>query len=250
MLTIKQARVSAQNPANPSKEILKNINLSLTEGEFVVVIGNNGAGKSTLLNLISGTMSPSSGSIIMDNTDVTGWPSYKRAQFVSKVLQSPSLATIGSLTVAENLAFALERGKRRNLLLANTQIRRDMFKKILREVNLGLETRLDDAVESLSGGQRQVLSLIMATLSKSQILLLDEHTAALDPKTAALTMSITNKIIKENKLTTLMITHNMADALAYGDRTIFIQNGMIIKELSTTEKKLLTPSDLAALFNE
>jgi putative tryptophan/tyrosine transport system ATP-binding protein len=249
MLKITQATVTLGTNQN-KKDVLRDINLTVQEGEFVVVIGNNGAGKSTLLNLISGDAQARTGNVTMANTDVTTWPSYKRASLVAKVLQNPTIATIGNLTVAENLAFALERGKNRSLQLAQTPVRREFFRKKLATLGMDLELRLDDPAEDLSGGQRQVLSLVMATLSESNILLLDEHTAALDPKTAALTMRITNDVIKQNKLTALMITHNMADALAYGDRTLFLQNGTITREFSPDEKKALTPADLAALFSQ
>lgn len=250
MLKITQASVTLGINSTHQKDILRNIDLTVEEGEFVVVIGNNGAGKSTLLNLISGDVRASNGTIMMAGTDVTKWPSHKRARLVAKVLQNPSIATAGSLTVAENLAFALERGKNRSFKQAQTNERRAFFINKLASLGMDLENRLDDLAEDLSGGQRQVLSLIMATLSSSQILLLDEHTAALDPKSAAITMSITNDIIKKNNLTTLMITHNMADALAYGDRTLFLQNGIITQEFSAAEKKEMSPSDLATLFNQ
>ncbi len=245
MLTITNVNVTF----NSKKKVLDNLDLRVFPGEFVVIIGSNGAGKSTLLNLITGDLTAETGSVTIANTNVTTWPSFKRAELIAKVVQNPSIATAGSLTIAENLSFALLRGLNRNLYSSNTTSQRVLFTKKLQELTMGLENRLDDLVSDLSGGQRQVLSLVMATLSESQVLLLDEHTAALDPKTAAMVMTITDKLIRQNNLTTLMITHNMSNALRYGDRILFLEDGKITKELSFEEKKRVSTSDLAAFFN-
>ncbi|MEI6789841.1 MAG: ATP-binding cassette domain-containing protein [Myxococcaceae bacterium] len=223
MLTISNASVGFGN----QKKALDNINLVVNPGEFIIVIGSNGAGKSTLLNLISGDLMPDSGSVSLNNIDVTAWPSFKRAALVAKVMQNPAAATISSLTIAENLAFALLRGQKRGFCISNRRARRQLFAEKLKVLELGLESRLDTLVSDLSGGQRQALSLVMATLSGSQVLLLDEHTAALDPKTAATVMDMTDRLVRSNGLTALMITHNMADAKNYGDRTLILEGGRI-----------------------
>ncbi len=246
MLKIINAQVTFGRDAKPA---LRNFSLTLNQGEFVVIIGNNGAGKSTLLNLIAGCITPNTGSIIMADKDVTNLPSFKRASLVAKVMQSPSKATVGSLTVADNLAFALQRGKKRALTLSSTAERRALFIEKLRHLGMGLEDRLDDLVQDLSGGQRQVLSLVMATLNPSQVLLLDEHTAALDPKTAEMVMLVTNRLIRENGITALMVTHNMKNAIQYGDRTLLLQDGAIARELSPEDKKSLSPAELITLFH-
>lgn len=229
---------------------LNNINLRLPAGEFVSVIGSNGAGKSTLLNVIAGVYACTSGQIVIDGQDVTDWPEYRRATLVGRVFQDPLMGTAASMTIEQNLTLAAKRGHRRGLRLGVTPERRGQFKEALSHFGLGLENRLDTRVSLLSGGQRQTLTLLMATLARPKILLLDEHTAALDPATAHKIVDITNRIVGETHLTTIMVTHNMRQALEMGTRTIMMHEGQILFDFSGEERKSLTVPKLLEMFAE
>ena len=230
--------------------VLKDINLNVPRNDFVTVIGGNGAGKTTFLNLISGVFPPEEGRIEIDGIDVTNLPEHKRASFIGRVFQNPLLGTASSLTLEENLAIATSRGKRRGLSLAVTRKKREKFREKLRTLGLGLERRLHQRVGLLSGGQRQALTILMAVLSKPKLLLLDEHTASLDPKTAQTIIALTKRIINENQLTTLMVTHNMEQALKLGNRTIMMEEGKIILDVSGKEKEKMTVNDLLEKFSQ
>ncbi|MCR5153468.1 MAG: ABC transporter ATP-binding protein [Lachnospiraceae bacterium] len=232
------------------KTALKGVSLTLNDGDFVTVIGGNGAGKSTLLNAIAGTWQVDSGSIIIDGKDVTNLPEHKRAKFLGRVFQDPMTGTAATMEIEENLALANRRGKCRGLKIGITAGERKEYKELLKILGLGLENRMTAKVGLLSGGQRQALTLLMASLQKPKILLLDEHTAALDPKTAAKVLDTTETIINRDKLTTLMITHNMKDAIVHGNRLIMMMDGKIILDISGEEKKSLTVEDLLHKFEE
>ena len=232
------------------KVALDGLEFHMKEGDFVTVIGSNGAGKSTLLNAISGTWPVDSGSIIIGGSDVTGLPDYKRAAFIGRVFQDPMMGTAPDMWIEENMALALRRGERRTLKWMITKEERELFREKLSELGLGLEDRLKVKVGMLSGGQRQALTLLMATLKKPKLLLLDEHTAALDPATAAKVLELSDKLVQENNLTTLMITHNMKDAIKHGNRLIMMDNGRIILDISGEEKQKLTKQDLLDKFAE
>ena len=229
---------------------LNKLDLTIQEGEFLTVIGSNGAGKSTLLNAIAGEVIPDSGQIRIDDEIVTQQNTSLRAQHVARVFQDPVAGTCAQLTIAENLALALRRGKNRALKQAVGNEERSLFKELLKPLKLGLENRLDTLMAMLSGGQRQAVSLLMATLSPLKILLLDEHTAALDPKTSKFVMDLTNRIVKEKKLTTLMVTHSLSQALQYGSRTIMLHEGQLIYDVSGEERAGLTPQDLMRQFGD
>ena len=233
-----------------AKKALNGLCLELKEGDFVTVIGGNGAGKSTLLNAISGVWKPDFGSVEIDGVDVTSMPEYKRAKFLGRVFQDPMSGTAPDMEIAENLAIAARRGTKRKLIWGIKKHEREAYKKLLATLELGLEDRLSAKVGLLSGGQRQAVTLLMATLKRPKVLLLDEHTAALDPKTAAKVLEITDKIVNENKLTTLMITHNMKDAITHGNRLIMLHDGRVIIDVSGEEKKKLTVEDLLDMFNK
>lgn len=232
-----------------AKRALNGLNLTLNDGDFVTVIGGNGAGKSTLLNAISGVWKPDWGTIEIDGVDITDMPEYKRASFFGRVFQDPMKGTAPDMEIAENLAIAARRGKRRGLYWGVTKSEREYYKERLAELGLGLEDRLSSKVGLLSGGQRQAVTLLMATLVKPKLLLLDEHTAALDPKTAAKVLELTDKIVGESNITTLMITHNMRDAIDHGNRLIMMHEGNIIVDVSGEEKKNLTVEQLLELFS-
>ncbi|MBQ1365056.1 MAG: ABC transporter ATP-binding protein [Clostridia bacterium] len=219
---------------------LNNISLHLEDDDFVTVIGGNGAGKSTLLNAIAGVWPVDSGNIVVDGTDLSGIPEYKRAALLGRVFQDPMMGTAGTMQIEENLALAARRGKKRTLKPGITKEERALFRDRLAELGLGLENRMTAKVGLLSGGQRQALTLLMATLNKPKLLLLDEHTAALDPRTAAKVLELSEKIIRENRLMTLMVTHNMKDAIRYGNRLIMMNEGRVILDISGEEKKQLT----------
>ena len=231
-----------------AKTALDGLNLHIKEGDFVTVIGGNGAGKSTLQNAIAGVWKPDCGTIEIDGQDVTNMPEYKRAQFLGRVFQDPMKGTAPDMEIAENLHIASMRGKKRKLIRGVRKADRAYFKELLKTLDLGLEDRLSTKVGLLSGGQRQALTLLMASMNKPKLLMLDEHTAALDPKTAAKVLALTDKIVTENKLTTLMITHNMRDAIDHGNRLIMMQDGHIIVDVEGEEKKQLTVEDLLRLF--
>ena len=231
-----------------AKKALNGLTLSLNEGDFVTVIGGNGAGKSTMLNAIAGVFLPDEGSICIDGVDVTALPEYKRAKYLGRVFQDPMMGTAPDMEIAENLAIAKRRGTRRRLRRGLTKAEREEYRVILGELGLGLEDRLSSKVGLLSGGQRQAVTLLMATINKPKVLLLDEHTAALDPKTAARVLEITDRIVKENHLTTIMITHNMRDAIKHGNRLIMLHEGRVIIDVSGEEKQKLTVEDLLSMF--
>lgn len=228
------------------KPVLKHLDLELHKGEFVVVIGANGAGKSTLLNIISGNVAPTQGRVILDGIDITNASAANRSIAIAKVSQDPKVGTMTNMTIYENLAFAALRGKRRGLGFFNRGRYKKLFKSKLAMLNMGLENRLNELVANLSGGQRQALSLIMALLADSKVLLLDEITAALDPNTAENIMKIAAQIVRAEQRTTIMITHNMKHALEYGDRTILLANGKFSKQFDQQHRKALTSSVLAA----
>ncbi len=233
-----------------AKTALSGLNLELKDGDFVTVIGGNGAGKSTLFNAISGVWKPDYGTIEIDGVDVTNMPEHKRARFLGRVFQDPMKGTSPDMEIAENLAIAARRGTKRRLIWGVRKAERVRYKKLLADLELGLEDRLSSKVGLLSGGQRQAVTLVMATLNRPKLLLLDEHTAALDPKTAAKVLSLTDRIVRENKLTTLMITHNMKDAIAHGNRLIMMYEGNVVVDISGEEKKNLTVQDLLGLFEK
>ena len=231
-----------------AKKALDGLNLTLKDGDFVTVIGGNGAGKSTMLNAIAGVWKPDYGCIEIDGVDVTHMAEHKRAAFLGRVFQDPMKGTAPDMEIAENLAIAARRGTRRRLIPGIRKGEREEYRKLLATLELGLETRLSSKVGLLSGGQRQAVTLLMASLKKPKLLLLDEHTAALDPKTAAKVLEITDRIVNENKLTTVMITHNMRDALVHGNRLIMMNEGRIVVDVEGEEKKKLTVEDLLKLF--
>ena len=231
-----------------AKTALDGLDLQLKDGEFVTVIGGNGAGKSTLLNAIAGVWVPDFGTIEIDGQDVTNMPEHKRAKFLGRVFQDPMMGTAPDMEIAENLAIAARRGTKRKLKWGCRKAERETYKKMLADLELGLEDRLSTKVGLLSGGQRQAVTLLMATMNKPKLLLLDEHTAALDPKTAAKVLELTDRIVNEHKLTTLMITHNMQDAIDHGNRLIMMHEGKIIIDVSGEEKAKLTVPDLLGLF--
>ena len=230
------------------KKALIDVNLELREGEFVTVIGGNGAGKSTLLNLIAGVSEVDSGRILFDGIDVTDQKEHARARHLGRVFQDPMLGTAANMEIEENLALAYRRGARRTLRWGITREERELYAKRLAAFDLGLETRLKSKVGLLSGGQRQALTLLMATLTKPRLLLLDEHTAALDPKTARKVLDLTDEIVRRDGLTTFMVTHNMKDAIKHGNRLIMMNAGRIIYDVSGEEKKKLEVADLMRKF--
>jgi len=248
MIILKNIHVGFAKGTATEKKALNGINLEIGAGEFVVVIGSNGAGKSTLLNTIAGEVIPSKGSIEIEGKDVTRLPTHQRSDLVARVFQDPLAGTCADLTIAENMALALSRGKSRGLRSCSSKCDLEMFKGEVTKMNLGVEGRMNTMMSMLSGGQRQAVSLLMATLSPLQILLLDEHTAALDPKTAAYVMELTRKIILEKNLTALMVTHSLRQALDYGTRTIMLHNGEIIYDVRGDERKHLTVDDLLKQF--
>lgn len=232
------------------KEVLKGISLELKEGDFVTVIGSNGAGKSTLLNSIAGTFSLDEGQIFINDKDVTNLKEFQRAKYIGRVFQDPLTGTAADMWIEENLALANRRGNKRGLKPGITNEERKKYFEVLKGFDLSLENRMTTKVGLLSGGQRQALTLLMATLHKPQILLLDEHTAALDPKTATKVLELTNKVVTENHLTTFMVTHNMKDALKYGNRLIMMNGGKIILDVSGKDKEKLEVNDLLKMFDE
>lgn len=232
------------------KVALDGVDLKLNEGDFVTIIGGNGAGKSTMLNAIAGVWPIDQGAIIIGDKDVTSLPEHKRAKFLGRVFQDPMTGTAATMSIDENMAIAARRGKARTLKWGVTKAERERYKKKLQTLDLGLEDRLTTKMGLLSGGQRQAVTLLMASLQKPELLLLDEHTAALDPKTAAKVLALSDKIIEENNLTALMVTHNMKDAIAHGNRLIMMHEGKIIYDVRGEEKKNLKVSDLLAKFEE
>ncbi len=250
MLEIKHIYKTFNPGTVNEKQALKGVSLTLADGDFVTVIGGNGAGKSTLLNAVAGVWPVDEGSITIDDTDVTHLPEFKRSKYIGRVFQDPMMGTAATMQIEENLALALRRGKSRTLRAGITKAERERHIELLKTLDLGLEDRLTVKVGLLSGGQRQALTLLMATLQKPKLLLLDEHTAALDPKTAAKVLEATEKIIQRDHLTTLMITHNMRDAIAHGNRLIMMYEGRIAVDISGEEKKKLTVEGLLNLFSQ
>ena len=250
MLEIKNIYKTFNAGTVNEKKALKDLSLTLNDGDFVTVIGGNGAGKSTMLNSVAGVYSVDSGSILIDGVDVTELPEYKRAKYIGRVFQDPMMGTAATMQIEENMALAARRGKPRTLRSGITKEERAEYKKQLAILDLGLEDRLTSKVGLLSGGQRQALTLLMASLVKPKLLLLDEHTAALDPKTAAKVLDATEKIVSRDNLTTLMITHNMKDAIAHGNRLIMMYNGKIVIDVAGEEKKKLTVPQLLELFSK
>ena len=230
------------------KAALNHLSLTLEEGDFVTVIGGNGAGKSTMLNAISGVWPVDAGTIRIDGVDVTELSEHRRAVYLGRVFQDPMVGTAGNMNIEENLALAARRGEKRTLRWGIRKSEREQFKELLRPLGLGLEDRLTAKVGLLSGGQRQALTLLMASLKKPKVLLLDEHTAALDPKTAAKVLELSDQIVEEHRLTTLMVTHNMKDAIAHGNRLIMLDAGRVILDIRGEDKKKLTVPDLLARF--
>ena len=230
------------------KTALDGIDLKLEDGDFVTVIGGNGAGKSTMLNAVAGVWPVDEGRIIIGGTDVTGLPDFKRADMIGRVFQDPMLGSAATMEIEENLALAYRRGRKRGLGWGVTRAEKKLYKEKLAELKLGLEDRMTAKVGLLSGGQRQALTLLMATLVKPKVLLLDEHTAALDPKTAEKVLEATDRVVNQNHLTTLMITHNMKDAIAHGNRLIMMNEGKIILDIKGLKKKNLTVEDLLHQF--
>ena len=232
------------------KRALQGLELHLNEGDFVTVIGGNGAGKSTMLNAVAGVWPVDEGSILIDGTDVTGLPEFRRAPYIGRVFQDPMMGTAPNMQIEENLALAYRRGKRRGLKWGVTKKEREFYHERLKILGLGLEDRMTAKVGLLSGGQPQALTLLMAALQKPKLLLLDEHTAALDPATAAKVLELSDTIVAENHLTAMMITHNMKDAIRHGNRLIMMNEGHIILDISGEEKKRLTKADLLRKFAE
>ena len=239
------------NPGTINQKVaLSDLSLHLNPGDFVTVIGGNGAGKSTMLNAIAGVWAVDSGRILLDGQDVTALPEHKRAKLIGRVFQDPMMGTAPNMQLEENLALAMRRGQRRGLGWGVTKAEREVYREKLKTLNLGLEDRMTVKVGLLSGGQRQALTLLMASLQKPKLLLLDEHTAALDPATAAKVLDLSDRIVAENQLTALMITHNMSDAIRHGNRLIMMNEGQIILDISGGEKKQLTKQMLMDKFAE
>ena len=249
MLTLDHISKTFNPDTINEKRALDGLSLHLKPGDFVTVIGGNGAGKSTMLNAVAGVWPVDSGRIILDGVDVTAMPEYRRAQYIGRVFQDPMMGTAANMQIEENLALAARRGKKRTLRWGVTKAEREEYHEKLKSFGLGLEDRMTAKVGLLSGGQRQALTLLMASLQKPKLLLLDEHTAALDPKTAAKVLALSDQIVQENRLTTLMITHNMKDAIAHGNRLIMMDAGRVVVDISGEEKKKLTVPDLLALFS-
>ena len=229
---------------------LQDLSLTVPSGTICGLVGENGAGKSTMLNAVAGTFSVDSGAIVIDGVDVTRLPEHKRARFIGRVFQDPMMGTAATMQIEENLALAARRGQSRSLRPGITRTEREQYRELLKILDLGLEDRLTSKVGLLSGGQRQALTLLMATLKKPQLLLLDEHTAALDPKTAAKVLSATEQIVRRDNLTTLMITHNMRDAIAHGNRLVMLYDGRVVVDVRGEEKRRLTVEDLLEKFNQ
>ncbi|MCD7836533.1 MAG: ABC transporter ATP-binding protein [Lachnospiraceae bacterium] len=232
------------------KTALDGVNIKLNYGDFVTIIGGNGAGKSTTLNAIAGVWPVDYGRIIIDGNDITGLPEHKRAAYLGRVFQDPMTGTAATMDIEENMAIAYRRGQRRTLRWGISKAERELFREKLGTLGLGLEDRMTSKVGLLSGGQRQAITLLMASLRQPKLLLLDEHTAALDPKTAAKVLEISDKIISENNLTAMMVTHNMKDAIAHGNRLVMMHEGKVIYDVSGEEKKNLHVKDLLAKFEE
>lgn len=250
MLKIKNVRKTFNIGTVNEKRALQGIDLTLNDGDFVTIIGGNGAGKSTLLNMIAGAYPVDSGMIEINEENITKMPEHRRAKYIGRVFQDPMKGTAADMQIEENMALAFRRGERRRLRWAVTQREREFYKDALERLGLGLQARMSSKVGLLSGGQRQALTLLMATLRRPQLLLLDEHTAALDPKTASKVLSLTREIVEQEHLTAMMVTHNMHDAITIGNRLIMMDNGRIIYDVAGEEKKRLRVEDLLRKFEE
>ena len=250
MLEIKEIWKTFNAGTVNEKQALRGVSLTLNDGDFCTVIGGNGAGKSTMLNAVAGTFPVDAGTISIGGTDVTHLPEFKRAKFIGRVFQDPMMGTAPTMQIIENLALAARRGQNRGLKWGITKAEKERYQELLHGLDLGLEDRLTSKVGLLSGGQRQALTLLMASLQKPKLLLLDEHTAALDPKTAAKVLELSDRIVEENHLTTMMVTHNMKDAIAHGNRLIMMYDGRIVIDVSGEEKKKLTVPQLLELFSK
>jgi len=248
MLEVKKVTKTFNTRTINEKVALNKVSLTLKKGDFVTLIGGNGSGKSTLLNCVAGVYPVDRGSIVIDGKDVTNLCEHKRAVMLGRVFQDPRMGTASNMGIEENLALAIRRGKRRGLAWGITNKERDLYRELLKELELGLENRLSTKVGLLSGGQRQALTLLMATLKKPKLLLLDEHTAALDPKTAQKVLQLSDQIVEESHLTTLMVTHNMRDAIKHGNRLMMMYEGQIILDIRGEEKQKLTVEDLVKRF--
>jgi len=233
---------------NREQYALKNVNLDIKAGDFITILGGNGAGKSTFLNALAGSFSLDSGEILIEGRDISNIVEHKRAEFISRVFQNPLDGTAPRMTVAQNMSLALRRGKNRGFKLGTTKEDRKLFKELLATLDLGLEDRLDSEMGLLSGGQRQAIALLMATMTMPKLLLLDEHTAALDPKTQKKIMELTRKKIEEKNLTALMITHNIQDAVKYGNRIIILHRGQLVRDINREEKEKLNANELYELL--
>ena len=250
MLEIKEIWKTFNAGTVNEKQALRGVSLTLNDGDFCTVIGGNGAGKSTMLNAVAGTFPVDAGTISIGGIDVTHLPEFKRAKFIGRVFQDPMMGTAPTMQIDENLALAARRGQSRGLKWGITKAEKEQYQEMLRKLDLGLEDRLTSKVGLLSGGQRQALTLLMASLQRPKLLLLDEHTAALDPKIAAKVLELSDRIVAENHLTTMMVTHNMKDAIAHGNRLIMMYNGRIVIDVSGEEKKKLTVPQLLELFSK
>jgi len=250
MLICKNIQKSFDIGTATEKNVLRDVSFTLKDNDFVTIIGGNGAGKSTILNTIAGVFLVEGGSIAINDRDVTKLAEHARAGYIGRVFQDPRMGTVPNMTIEENLAIAYRRGKKRTLRWGISKNEREFFFEELKSLGLGLEERVKTKVGTLSGGQRQALTLLMATIQKPLILLLDEHTAALDPKTAKIVLELTNRIVSENELTTLMVTHNMKDALKSGNRLMMMHEGQVILDVAGEEKASLTVPDLLKLFEQ
>ncbi len=250
MIEVQDLRITFGAGTAMETPALRGVSLEIPEGQFVTVIGSNGAGKTTLLNALSGEAIPDSGRVLIDGTDVTDWPTFRRAQLAARVFQDPMAGSCANLSIIENLGLANARGRKRTIGPATGKALREKARSRLARLELGLEDRLDDPMELLSGGQRQAVSLLMATFNPMKILLLDEHTAALDPKIAAFVIGLTRSIVEERKLTTMMVTHSMRQALDVGERTVMLHEGQIVLDVSGNERQGLTVEDLLHMFEK
>lgn len=250
MIRVEEICVTFNAGSAIETKALRDLQLTIPAGEFVTVIGSNGAGKSTLLNLIAGETRSDSGRVLIEESDVTGWSTARRSALVARVFQDPMAGSCENLTLQENLALASSRGQRRGLSQAVNRERQEEFRRRIAQLGLGLDKRLNDRMGLLSGGQRQAVSLVMATINPTKILLLDEHTAALDPKTAAFVMALTDRIIRRLSLTTMMVTHSMRQALGHGDRTVMLHEGRIVLDVAGDERSRMRVEDLLHLFEQ
>ena len=248
MIAMTDIRVTFGKGTPMETQALRGVSLDIPDGQFVTVIGSNGAGKTTLLNVLAGETMVDAGRVMIGEDDVTSWPTHRRAGMAARVFQDPMAGSSANLTIAENLSLAAARGRRRGLRRADSTALRATFRERLARLELGLEDRLDDPMELLSGGQRQAVSLLMATLNPTRILLLDEHTAALDPKIAAFVIGLTRDIVAEKSLTTMMVTHSMRQALDVGERTVMLHEGRIVLDVVGEERRGLTVEDLIRMF--